>query len=276
MSDNKVNEDELYFNIKEVSRQIGVVPATIRNWEKQGIFTPKRTEKGYRIFSMSDIEHLRRIRQYSKDEHIGISAIRKFYSEPVEHSVSKTPKTIVSKKLLSQKWKKYRIQKGYLLEDVAKEVGISASYLSKIENSQANVSYELLERIALFYGQNILYYVDEPEEENMLVRKDTGETFSIGIKGVSVQSLISLKQSAMSSMLYTVEPGCGRFQGYSHTGEEFLYILFGRIRIKINEQEYVLKSGDSFSFRSKDFHSWHNCGKVVAKMVWVYTALTIE
>ncbi len=40
----------VFFSITEVARQIGVVPATIRNWEKQGLFTARRSDNGYRIY----------------------------------------------------------------------------------------------------------------------------------------------------------------------------------------------------------------------------------
>uniref|UniRef100_UPI0006D2A0EF MerR family transcriptional regulator n=1 Tax=Clostridium sp. NkU-1 TaxID=1095009 RepID=UPI0006D2A0EF len=58
--------DKVFFNIKEVAQKIGVVPATIRNWEKQGLFEVKRSENGYRIFDYSDIEKLQEIKECSK------------------------------------------------------------------------------------------------------------------------------------------------------------------------------------------------------------------
>lgn len=270
-----INQDELYFTITEVSKQIGVVPATIRNWEKQGLFSAKRSESGYRIYSMADIEQLRTIRRYSKDDGMGINAIRKFYAGNAAHDFSRSTedKTHVSKKLLSRKWKEYRIRKGYLLDDVAKGAGISASYLSKIENGQANVSYDILEKLAAFYGENILYYINDTEQENHLVRKNEGETFSVGIEGVSVESVISLKKHTLSPMIYTVQPGCGRSAVKVHSGEEFAHLLSGRVCMKIDDQEYILKAGDSISFRSSEPHSWYNCGKTVAKLLWIYTPL---
>lgn len=68
--------DQVTFSIYEVAEQIGVVPATIRNWEKQGIFTSKRTPNGYRIFDFHAIEYLKKIKQYSKDENMGIVLTR--------------------------------------------------------------------------------------------------------------------------------------------------------------------------------------------------------
>ncbi|MDR1920723.1 MAG: MerR family transcriptional regulator, partial [Candidatus Adiutrix sp.] len=78
MSKTSLNQDELYFKIADVAHQIGIVPATIRNWEKQGLFQAKRSEKGYRVYDLDDIEQLRSIKQLSKDKSMGINAIRMF------------------------------------------------------------------------------------------------------------------------------------------------------------------------------------------------------
>ena len=271
-----INRDEFYFTINQVAKEIGVVPATIRNWEKQGLFVARRTENGYRNYSMEDIEKLRSIKQHSKDERMGTHAIRILYGNQVESSLpQKVSKggVKVSRKLLSQKWKEYRLLRGYLLEDVAMAVGISASYLSKIENVQANVSYDILQKLAEFYGENILYYVGDTEEEHHLVKKDEGEPFSIGIEGMTIESVVALKRHTLSSMIYTVEPGSGRYSPSAHSGEEFVHILSGRIQMTLNGQDYFLRAGDSLSFRSSESHSWFNDGKGVARILWVYTPL---
>ncbi len=274
----RINDDELYLTINEVAKQIGVVPATIRNWEKQGLFEARRTEKGYRIFNVNDIERLRGIKEYSKDKSMGINAIRMLYTgrgdgELVPQAVEPAGGgVLVSKKFLGRKWKKYRLSRGYLLEDVARVVGISASYLSKIENVQANVSYDVLQRLAMFFGVYILYYLNDAEEEKNLVKKNQGEMLSIGIEGISIESVISRK-GTRSAMVYTVEPGCGRSVQDSHNGEEFIHVLAGKILMKLGGSESCLQTGDSISFSSRTPHSWTNHGKRAAKLIWVYTPL---
>ena len=269
-------EDGVFFTIKEVAEQVGVVPATIRNWEKEGVFTAKRTPSGYRIYTLDDIDKLKTIRHYSKEESMGMSAIRRFCSaqRPSNTVKSADDRSVVSKKLLSQKWKEYRIQRGYLLDDVANEVGISSSYLSKIENGQANVSYDVLQRMAAFYGENMLYFINTEEEDDCyLVRQNEGKAFSIGIEGVAIEPLIALKKHTLSAMLYTVEPGAGRDTNEGHSGEEFVHVLAGRVKMEVNGQECVMRSGDSITFPSSAPHGWRNCGKSVAKILWVYTPL---
>ena len=276
MTNNPI-EDGVFFTIKEVAAQVGVVPATIRNWEKEGVFTAKRSPSGYRIYSVEDIDELKTIRRYSKEESMGMNAIRRFTNAQMPEVYAQTAdeRPSVSKKLVSQKWKDYRIERGYLLDDVANQIDISPSYLSKIEHGQANVSYDILRRLAAFYGENILYFIhNEVEEERHLVRHNEGEVFSIGIDGVSVESLVALKKHNLSAMLYTAEPGAGRASEKGHAGEEFVHVLRGRVKMEIGGQEYIMRTGDSITYQSDVSHGWRNCGKTDAKILWVYTAFS--
>lgn len=276
MAPTHLHPDEMVFSITEVAKQIGVVPTTIRNWERQGLFIPKRGENKYRRFTFQDIETLRNIKEYSKDKHMGINAVKLLVQGRPAYSL-KREEGNVSRKLLSQKWKESRLQRGYSLDDVAEATGISVSYLSKIENMQANVSLNVLKTLAEFYGENLLYYVSEPAQESHLVKKHTGEVFSAGISGVSIESLVSLKNSHFSNMLYTVDPGCGRNRPSSHHGDEFVYVLSGKVRFWIGDgNEYTLTKGDALTFHSMEAHAWCNVGSSQATILWAYTAAAQE
>ncbi|MCL2579628.1 MAG: helix-turn-helix domain-containing protein [Oscillospiraceae bacterium] len=262
------SEDNIYFNINTVAKKIGVVPATIRNWEKQGLFVARRSANGYRIYDFKDLDTLQSIKQLSKDENMGINAIRMMYkAQPyTEREVA------VSRRLLSEKWRESRQKRGDLLDDVAKAVGISPSYLSKIENGQANVSLEVLESLAKFYGESLMYYVGEPESESHIVRKNQGETFTVGVPGVTVESVVALSNSPMNAMVYTIEPGSGRSDVSIHSGQEYVYLLSGRMEFVLDEADrYTLDPGDSLCYPSHRPHTWMNIGKRTAKVLWVYT-----
>ncbi|MDR0562770.1 MAG: cupin domain-containing protein [Spirochaetaceae bacterium] len=258
----------ILLTIQEAAKEIGVVPATIRNWEKQGVFTSKRADNGYRVFDHEDMTKLRGLLRFSKEKKISVSAAQKvfFGGYPAEPEPPKAPQV-----LQSEKWKKCRLERGFGLEEVAKAVKISSSYLHKIENSQTNVSLDILQRLADFYGENLLYYIADAQDEKHLVRKASGSAIDIGLEGVSVESLIAMSKFNLSAMLYTIAPNSGRNHTQSHHGEEFIYVLSGKIHFTLSRAEYVLSAGDSFSFRSPDTHSWFNHEKKEAQLLWIYT-----
>jgi transcriptional regulator with XRE-family HTH domain len=265
---------EMLLSIQEAAKEIGVSPATIRNWEKNGIFASKRAKNGYRVFTNEDMEFLRSLLRYSKENRMSLNAANIIFTHD---------KTIIRNKdrpaedkpglrpFNSDKWKNCRLARGLGLEDVAKTINISPSYLFKIENERPNVSLDILQRLSDFYGENLLYYFDEAENESHLVRKGTGEKIDIGLDGVKISSLVNMNKFNIYMMLYEAAPNSGRVFEKSHHGEETVYILSGKIRFKLNNIEYVLSAGDSFSFRSKDKHSWFNQEKREARILWVYT-----
>lgn len=267
----------LYFSINEVAQLLGVVPATIRNWEKQGFFVAKRSANSYRIYSLDDIELLKKIKQYSIDDRMGSKAIKSLLASQVA-----TPPTLSGfeaagtsnqpdRKLIGSKWRQYRDNQKLTLEEVARQVGISISYLSKIENGQANISYNILERLASFYGKSVLHFFEPEEAQRHLIEHDTGEPIQAGIPGVTLKSLISQKEHVLFPVMFYVEPGAGAPETHQHNGEEFIYVVQGQFKVTLNHSDvYNMKTGDAMYFKSSDFHSWTNPGKKTTQVLWVH------
>lgn len=274
------NSGALYFSINEVAKLLGVVPATIRNWEKQGFFVAHRGANSYRIYSLEDIETLRKIRKYSIDDRMGTKAIQSLMQNQGQPSaINQTHKRnsqpqLPSRKLIGHKWKAYRDKLNLKLEEVASQVGISTSYLSKIEKGKANISYEILERLATFYGESVLHFFDPQAENQVVVKKGTGEIVEAGLSGVSLESLISQRDHIIFPMLFTIEPGAGAPDTHSHHGEEFIYVLSGAFQVTLNHNEvYELNAGDTIFFRSNLPHDWKNPGHVVCQVLWVHSPI---
>ena len=57
------HDDNLTFSVSQVAKMLGVVPGTIRNWEKCGIITVKRSKNNYRIFTLDDLTTLRKVKE---------------------------------------------------------------------------------------------------------------------------------------------------------------------------------------------------------------------
>ena len=65
------------FSIGEVSRAVGLAPQTLRLWERERLVRPRRTGRGYRLYSEGDVKRLREIKQLRKGEGLNFAAIRK-------------------------------------------------------------------------------------------------------------------------------------------------------------------------------------------------------
>ena len=269
-----------YMSIGEAAKAVGVVPATIRNWEKAGLIQPHRRSNGYRYFTPEDIELLKQVKKKLNEENLGFSGVRMLtssnsYVGPAETAVihaNQLPPPQLN--IPGRKWKEYRLQRNYSLDDVANLIGISASYLSKIENEQANISFETLQKLANFYGDGILSYFDSNMSECPVVRKDEGEELEIGLSGLKMQTLIARKKHTLTAHLCTVSPGCEHSIDSAHAGEEFVYVLSGKVEFVLNKNDsYMLSAGDSICFSSTGYHRWRNSSNKCATLLWICTPI---
>jgi DNA-binding transcriptional MerR regulator/quercetin dioxygenase-like cupin family protein len=263
--------EEVTFTIKEVAQQIGVTPATIRNWEKQGLFTARRGNNNYRVYNFDDIRQLERIRFYLYTQKINSAGIRSLMhsSYPAKENGSAL-KNRFSKRFMSRKWKESREEAGLTLEEVSGTTGISLSYLSKIENGNANPSIEVLKNLAQFYNKNILHFF-RSETEMKHIPPNLREAVDIDIPGVQIDSLVGIREHVMQPMLYRIQPGCGITSAHAHEGEEFLFVLRGTVEMELNNEEiFILKPQSSLYFKSSAAHRWRNAGSETAEIIWVH------
>ena len=271
------SNENIFFTIQQIARILDVVPGTIRNWEKQNLFTARRGENNYRVYDFEDIAFLKRIKDLSVDRRLSYDVIRQMLILDIRENNSRAEKKPEKNKrkdknFLSKKWHEFRIDTGKTLEEVSEAVGISPSYLSKIENGRANISYEILERLSEYYNQNILYFFEEETNPRKKIAKEEGTPVKIGIEGVNIWNLIAGKNAHLKAMYYSIEPQCGNYHDHSHFGEEFLYVLDGELEIILNDTEvYNLHAGDSFFFHSQEKHKWMNPSDKNAQVIWVYS-----
>lgn len=273
------HDDNITFSINQVAKMLGVVSATIRNWEKNGLITVRRSASNYRIFTLDDIELLKKIKEYSIDRHMTVEAIKMLLpnakaSDDVAFLVEQSKETIYSKKMLSEKWREIRKLQGYTLEEVSKAVGISVASLSSLENG-GNISLDTMNKLAHFYRESPLYFMNPTTSDNHLVRKGEGEQIQLSSNpGIEMTSLIAMREHMMYPVLCTVEPGCGNMNAHSHNGEEMVYVISGVIEYHLNDDPpYILHPGDTFYYRGSDVHCWKNISPKPAKLLWIHSAI---
>lgn len=272
-------DDNITFTINQVAKMLGVVSATIRNWEKQGLISVKRSPSNYRVFTLDDIETLKKIKEYSLDRHMGIHAIKMLLptqgTSDLQNYMEQQKENCYSRKLMSEKWREIRKQQGYTLEEVSRATGISVAHLSNLENG-GNVSLDLMNKLAHFYRESPLYFMQPSAQDNHLVRSGCGDAFQLkSDPGLEMMSLVAMREHMMYPVLCTVEPGCGNLTPHTHNGEEIIYMLSGVVEITLNDDPpYILHPGDTFYYRGSDLHAWRNISPKPAKLLWIHSSLS--
>lgn len=78
--ENKILSDEPLYTISTVAKILDVSIHTLRLYEREGLIMPQRKESGHRLYSDSDIERLKCIRDAITEKKFSIASIKAMYS----------------------------------------------------------------------------------------------------------------------------------------------------------------------------------------------------
>ena len=264
----KPNGAKPYLKIGDVARVVGVSPSVIRSWESLGLTRPRRTESKYRLYTAEDVKLLKRARFLRRVRGLNAPAILQLLKR--EGLVRPTPDGAAG--VIGARLRQLRLRRELSLAHVAKAAGISVGFLSAIERSQMSASISTLRRLARFYKTNILEFFDPAESNSRLVRPAARKVLEAG-PGVRME-LLAWGNTVMEPHLFRIAPKSGSGESYTHEGEEFLLVLRGQLQLALDNEEFRLKSGDSFYFESATPHRWKNPGRSETWVLWVNTPPT--
>lgn len=167
---------------------------------------------------------------------------------------------------LGMRIRETREKAGLSLRKLAKEVGVSPSFISQVEQNKAQPSINSLQKISAVLGVSISILIGEKSITRSKKKIDYS-TFS----GVEIKRLIPGNMSNnIEPCLFTLRPGGSSGEiSTSNTGEEFVLLLNGSLELNLDGKPYILKEGDNIYFKSSVPHSFQNKSNSPAKVLWV-------
>ncbi|GAA1953778.1 XRE family transcriptional regulator [Nocardioides panacihumi] len=159
--------------------------------------------------------------------------------------------------------RRIRAQRGVTLTEVAHLTGISKSTLSRLENGQRRPSLELLLPLAQTYRVPIDDLVGAPEVGDPRIRlkprRINGRTVLPLTHPGGIQAWKIIIPTAQS------EPS-----PRTHDGFEWLYVLSGRMRLVMGEQDLVLGVGEAAEFDTRLPHWFGSTGDGPAEVLSIF------
>ncbi|MDQ7088394.1 MAG: MerR family transcriptional regulator [Acidobacteriota bacterium] len=130
--------------IGEAAALVGVSPSTLRFWEKEGLITPIRHGGPTRYYSPELIERLRAIHRLKTDEGLNASGVRRV----LDAESSAGGRGPGEPEHPGRRIRDRRLGRHLTLRQLARRSGLSASFLSSVEQGKANPSLGALRRIS--------------------------------------------------------------------------------------------------------------------------------
>lgn len=139
-----------------------------------------------------------------------------------------------------------RTQRGLTLDDVAKRADIDVSTLSRLESGKRRLALDHLPRLASALSVSTDELLREPEAEDPRVKGSShtanGITFWPLTRGGPANGMhaFKIRVSARRRTPPAELP--------VHEGQEWLYVLSGRLRLLLGDRDFVIKPGEAVEF----------------------------
>lgn len=160
---------------------------------------------------------------------------------------------------VGKKIRELRESRKMSLQDLADNSGYSSALLSQFENHMVSPPLGALVKLSRALGVNVADFLGDSREQHpfVLVRGEEHDVVSSvsskeGVNlGYRYESLgFGMSEHSMEPFIVTLEPVPIREKHLSvHEGEEFIYVLDGRMKVQLGEDTEVLEPGDSIYFK---------------------------
>jgi transcriptional regulator with XRE-family HTH domain len=175
---------------------------------------------------------------------------------------------------IGMKVKKARLQEGLKITDVARISGISQGMISKIENAHVSTSLETLNKLCSAIGlpiSQVFNDFDRPEGNAHFTKSGEGlEVVRRGTDKGHTYQLLTYQRGGKKNFepfLITMDDLSEVFPTFSHAGEEFIYLLQGKLQYRHGNHLYEMEAGDSLTFDGEVPHGPEKLIEVPIKLL---------
>lgn len=172
---------------------------------------------------------------------------------------------------LGSKIRELRTSTGWRLEDLARAAGLSKSAVSQIESGRMEPSLATLRRLAHALKITLAsLFETHPSDDSPIVRRGQRKIFSLPRNRLRYELLSpDLVNKRVEFLRVELDPHPEEEpQPYSHEGEEYGFVIQGRVEVLLGKSKYTLGRGDSIFFHASTPHYVKNTGRSKAVMVW--------
>lgn len=171
---------------------------------------------------------------------------------------------------LGAKIKDMRQQKNLTQEELADRCELTKGYISQLENDLTSPSIATLVDLLNALGSNLSDFFHEETEEKIVFSE--AEYIEKQSDGMIWEWVIpNAQKNAMEPVLVELDPHAETADDFPHEGEEFGYVLEGKIAVVRDGKRFPASKGESFYFTANKEHKIVNLGKGKAKFIWVST-----
>ena len=172
---------------------------------------------------------------------------------------------------IGKKVEKFRKEKGLSSRELASLAEITPSMLSQIERGLANPSIQTLKVLArALEVPTFSFFLEETPTADLVVRSN--ERKQMVVEGITHELVSPNFTGTLATAIMKVPPEASTSDKLlEHKGEEIAFVLEGKIKIYLSEEEYILETGDSVKIPAHMKHKWENPFELTASILFSVT-----
>lgn len=159
---------------------------------------------------------------------------------------------------IGKKVEKYRKAKGLSNRELAKIAEVTPSMLSQIERGLANPSIQTLKALAKALDvPTFSFLLEETNTEDLVVRSNNRK--KMVVENITYELVSPDFTGTLATALMNIPPHTSSSEKLmEHKGEEVAFVLEGKIKVFLDDEEYILVTGDSVKIPAYMKHKWEN------------------
>jgi transcriptional regulator with XRE-family HTH domain len=177
---------------------------------------------------------------------------------------------------IGMRLKEFRTRRGISQTELAKFIGVTPSNISQVESDLILPSLPALIKMAEVLSIDVSSLFKETSEMSEKIVFQSSENAEIQFPGLPKGSIRGVTlmpadfEPKAESYIIEIPPRkkiSAHF--FIHKGEEFGYLLSGKLDMKINKTVHSLTSGDTVYLTSSMPSEWKNAGTDIARLLWI-------
>jgi len=170
---------------------------------------------------------------------------------------------------IGERIKNLRQMSNLTQEELAARANLTKGFISQVERDLTSISLDSLVQILDALDENISDFFRETSQEKMAYR----EKDRVPIEKEKIQRFELLVPGAtnrrLEPVLLTLKQGQSTPKEKPHQGEEFGFVLQGRVSLRFGREITKLKKGECFYFWAEKEHWLENTSSRNAVVLWI-------
>ncbi|WP_175923623.1 helix-turn-helix domain-containing protein [Burkholderia latens] len=172
---------------------------------------------------------------------------------------------------IGQRIRRLRRDAKKTLLEVATEANLSVGFLSQVERHLTGISLSSLVNVAKALDVPLGALIDQPRQAQPDSHAGHRETYAVDAASQWYERLSTTFDGSQINALKVRMMEGYRSEWVAHGGDEFVYVLTGRVCYTIGKKDYPLSPGDSLHFDARKRHRVANVGDGPAELIAVGT-----